>query len=246
MLLHGRAEQDANSDPQWHCASPARLKTKPTSFLPAPAATARFVSMGWDTVHGCTLLALLRGAAQPCSTPCSAAVGAVRALSCAVPLGFGHRCSEALLLGSAHPPPSAFPSPLSPGFGFASSSRTAQWGRGECLEANFPITRNQGWEQEPERGGGRAATPFNSVPPPVSPHPLLSNPVSPACDAHLAAVHRLLPCCRMRGKRKQHQKDSWWSSVALTYLDPLPLSLSRLECWLQPARSGEQNGNECE
>lgn len=30
--------------------------------------------------------------------------------------------------------------------------------------------RNQGWEQEPERGGGRAATPFNSVPPPLSPH----------------------------------------------------------------------------
>lgn len=188
MLLHGRAEQDANSDPQWHCASPARLKTEPTSFLPAPAATARFVSMGWDTVHGCTLLALLMGAAQPCSTPCSAAVGAVRALSCAVPLGFGHRCSEALLLGSAHtPPPSAFPSPLSPGFGFASSSRTAQWGRGECLEANFPITRNQGWEQEPERGGGRAATPFNSVPPPCLPTP-------PAFQSCVPRV-RCPPCC---------------------------------------------------
>lgn len=188
MLLHGRAEQDANSDPQWHCASPARLKTKPTSFLPAPAATARFVSMGWDTVHGCTLQALLMGAAQPCSTPCSAAVGAVRALSCAVPLGFGHRCSEALLLGSAHtPPPSAFPSPLSPGFGFASSSRTAQRGRGECLEANFPITRNQGWEQEPERGGGRAATPFNSVPPPRLPTP-------PAFQSCVPRV-RCPPCC---------------------------------------------------
>lgn len=244
MLLHGRAEQDVNSDPQWHCASPARLKTEPTSFLPAPAATARFVSMGWDTVHGCTLLALLMGAAQPCSTPCSAAVGAVRALSCAVPLGFGHRCSEALLLGSAHTPPRLHFLPHSPRVLGLLPPHTLLSGAGGSAWRHHEKPRVGTGAR---KGRGPCCNPIQfRTPLPISPHPLLSNPVSPACDAHLAAVHRLLPCCRMRGKRKQHQKDSWWSSVALTYLDPLPLSLSRLECWLQPARSGEQNGNECE
>lgn len=170
MLLHGRAEQDANSDPQWHCASPARLKTEPTSFLPAPAATARFVSMGWDTVHGCTLQALLRGAAQPCSTPCSAAVGAVRALSCAVPLGFGHRCSEALLLGSAHTPPRLHFLPHSPRvLGLLPPHALLSGAGGSAWRPISPSRETKGGNRS-QNGEGAVLQPHSIPYPPLSPH----------------------------------------------------------------------------
>lgn len=188
MLLHGRAEQDVNSDPQWHCASPARLKTKPTSFLPAPAATARFVSMGWDTVHGCTLQALLMGAAQPCSTPCSAAVGAVRALSCAVPLGFGHRCSEALLLGSAHTPPRLHFLPHSPRvLGLLPPHALLSGAGGSAWRPISPSRETKGGNRS-QKGEGAVLQPHSiPYPPPHLPTP-------PAFQSCVPRV-RCPPCC---------------------------------------------------
>lgn len=147
-----------------------------------------------------------------------------------------------------HTPPSVCISfPTLPGFWVCFLLTHCSAGQGGVLGGQFPHHEKPRVGTGARKGRGPCCNPIQfHTPLPISPHPLLSNPVSPACDAHLAAVHRLLPCCRMRGKRKQHQKDSWWSSVALTYLDPLPFSLSRLERWLQPARSREQNGNECE